>query len=63
MKDIYQILREKELAIAQVKKEVEALRFCLKLLSEGDAASAGQPSSVSTGRWPMETEPDSPTGS
>jgi len=34
MKDIYQVLREKELAVLRVRREIEALRFCLGLLAE-----------------------------
>ena len=35
MKDVYQVLREKELDVTRVRKEVEALRFAIPLLAEG----------------------------
>jgi hypothetical protein len=60
MKDIYQILREKEQAIARVRMEVEALRVCLPLLVESNsetsiaAAPAGQ--SAPANRWPAASE-------
>lgn len=56
MRDIYQILREKEQAILRVRKELEALRVCLPLLAEGEEAG-GVASAVPTNRWPAETEP------
>jgi len=57
MKDIYQLLREKELAIARLKKEVEALRACIPLLNDSEQSLlANQPTSSST-QWPIEGEP------
>jgi hypothetical protein len=38
MKDLYQVLRQKELAMEQVRKEIEALRFVTPLLSEDTEA-------------------------
>jgi len=38
MKDLYQVLRQKELALEQVRKEIEALRFVTPLLSEDTEA-------------------------
>ena len=35
MRDIYQVLREKELEIIRVRQEIEALRSILPLLSDG----------------------------
>ena len=34
MKNVYEVLRQKELEISQLKKEVEALRVAAPLLSE-----------------------------
>ena len=48
MRDIYQVLREKEQALARVRQEVEALRCCLPLLAEADTGANTQISS-STG--------------
>ena len=61
MKDIYQVLREKEQAIARVRRELEALRFCAPMLSE--AAEPLRPSApvpgttVSENRWPSDPDP------
>jgi len=38
MKDLYQVLRQKELALEQIRKEIEALRFVTPLLSEDTEA-------------------------
>jgi hypothetical protein len=38
MKDVYEVLRQKELALSRLKKEIEALRVAAPLLSEGDGA-------------------------
>jgi hypothetical protein len=43
MRDLYQVLREKELQIARVRQEIEALRATIPLLEddeETDAADA-----------------------
>ncbi len=36
MRDIYQLLREKELEIARVRQEIEALRSSIPLLEDED---------------------------
>ena len=50
MKNVYEVLRQKELEVARVEKEVEALRVAAPLLSENDeaafAASAASNSSI-----------------
>ena len=56
MRDIYQLLREKEQRIEQVRKEVEALRAVLPLLadqSDDPIASilSGHPGPVNK-QWP-----------
>ena len=57
MKDVYQVLREKELDVTRVRKEVEALRFAIPLLAEGAdsmnvvAAAPQRPSG-----WPLHIE-------
>jgi hypothetical protein len=38
MKNAYEVLRQKELEVSRLKKEVEALRVAAPLLSEGDEA-------------------------
>jgi hypothetical protein len=62
MKNIYEVLRQKELQISQLAKEVEALRIVAPLLSEGmentTAADAPRAQGRPTGtegtahRWP-----------
>jgi hypothetical protein len=39
MKNVYEVLRHKELEVARVEKEVEALRVAAPLLSENDEAA------------------------
>ena len=41
MKNAYEVLRQKELEVSRLKKEVEALRVAAPLLSEGDEAENG----------------------
>lgn len=36
MRDFYQVLREKELAVIRVREEIEALRAILPLLEDDD---------------------------
>lgn len=40
MKNVYEVLRQKELELARLEKEVEALRVVAPLLSEENAASS-----------------------
>ena len=48
MKDIYELLRQKEVGIERVRKEIAALRLVAPLLSdEGDTARTGE----STSTW------------
>ena len=37
MKDVYEVLRQKELEVSRLKHEVEALRVAAPLLSDGAA--------------------------
>ena len=37
MRDVYEVLRQKELEVSRLKQEVEALRVVAPLLSEGEA--------------------------
>ena len=43
MRDIYQLLREKELEITQVRREIEALRSILQLLTDDDEILSEHP--------------------
>lgn len=36
MKDIYQVMRQKQLDIVRVRKEIEALHFVIPLLAEDE---------------------------
>ena len=56
MKDIYQILREKEQAIARVRREVEALRFCAPMLTEA-AGPLQVPENTAANRRTADAEP------
>jgi hypothetical protein len=38
MKDVYEVLRQKEIEVSRLKREVEALRVAAPLLSEGEEA-------------------------
>ncbi len=40
MKNVYEVLRQKELELARLEKEVEALRVAAPLLSDGSDASS-----------------------
>ena len=46
MKDLYQVLRQKELDLERTRKEIEALRSVIPLLSEEERAEKGRPSFV-----------------
>jgi hypothetical protein len=37
MRDVYEVLRQKELEVSRLQKEVEALRVAAPLLSDGEA--------------------------
>ena len=43
MKDVYAVLRQKELDQSRLENEVEALRFVAPLLDDGDAKHNNQP--------------------
>ena len=42
MKNVYDVLRQKELEVSRLEKEVEALRVAAPLLSEDEEADIGQ---------------------
>ena len=43
MKNVYEVLRQKELQISRLKKEVEALRVAVPLLSEDHDGNENKP--------------------
>ena len=48
MKNVYEVLRQKELELARLEKEVEALRVAAPLLSEETAGGVEAPASKPT---------------
>ncbi len=44
MKNVYEVLRQKEMELTRLEKEVEALRLVAPLLSEEKEAEAAKPS-------------------
>lgn len=56
MRDLYQVLRQKELDIERTRQEIEALRNVIPLLSdESDRGERGRPSLASTPSQPRRT--------
>lgn len=56
MRDLYQVLRQKELDIERIRKEIEALQSVLPLLSEEmERAEKGRPSLASVTSQPRRT--------
>src|SRR5580658_9395187 len=58
MKNVYEVLRQKEMELTRLEKEVEALRLVAPLLSEGmemnsDAAKATLPTAVNSPQQPI----------
>ena len=47
MKDVYEVLRQKELALSRLEKEIEALRVAAPLLSEDEADNDNKPTASS----------------
>ena len=47
MRDLYQVLRQKELDLERTRKEIEALRSVIPLLEESERAEKGRPSLTS----------------
>lgn len=46
MKNVYEVLRQKELELTRLEKEVEALRVAAPLLSESEKDSTGEATST-----------------
>lgn len=58
MRNLHQILRDKETDLARVRQEVEALRFVAPLLTEQPEAfcpslDLSQPEAPPRNRWPL----------
>ena len=43
MKDVYEVLRQKERDVSRLQKEVEALRVVAPILEDGEAENDDQP--------------------
>lgn len=71
MKNIFEVLREKELRLARLRTEVEALRFVAPLLADpsdyqSDDQSAHQPDLawapvLQRNKWPLKVGDPAPT--
>jgi len=48
MKNVYEVLRQKELELARLEKEVEALRVAAALLSDDKDAAENKPTLAAT---------------
>ena len=48
MKNIYEVLRQKELELQQLQKDIEALRVAARLLADDDAEAASVSRSTSS---------------
>jgi len=52
MKDVYEVLREKELEVSRLEAEVEALRIAAPLLSEDGEAGNDKPALLAVNETP-----------
>jgi hypothetical protein len=65
MKNVFAVLREREMDLVRVRGEVEALRFVIPLLAE-EEASASAMNDVSTissrysNKWPLDVRASTP---
>jgi hypothetical protein len=63
MKNIYEVLRQKELQISQLEKEVEALRVVAPLLSEDKQDEAASTERSRSTAIPKQASPTGTEGS
>ena len=71
MRNVYEVLREKEMDLARLRTEVDALRFVAPLLADrsgepADSATERQPAlawtpTLERNRWPLKTGEPAPT--
>jgi hypothetical protein len=52
MKDVYAVLHQKEIALARVREEIEALRFVIPLLEEETPTQEDTPHAPAVGDAP-----------
>jgi hypothetical protein len=59
MKDIYELIRQREADVERIQRELEALRLSARLLEESDRASAAAPSgnNATTAHSSMQPKP------
>lgn len=62
VKNIYEILRQKESDCARVQAEIDALRMVIPLLGEEQPASSGAPEPEQEGNSLTETQPSGTEG-
>ncbi len=55
MRDLYQVLRQKDLDLERTRKEIEALRSVIPLLEESERAEKARPSLTSVVSQPRRT--------
>jgi hypothetical protein len=53
MKNVYEVLRQKEMELARLEKEVEALRVAAPLLSEGVEGAEAKPGTPASPQQPI----------
>jgi hypothetical protein len=53
MKNVYEVLRQKEMELARLEKEVEALRVAAPLLSEGGEGAEIKPGTSASTQQPI----------
>jgi len=59
MRNAYEVLREKELSLARLRREVEALRYVIPLLADNNSGiEVTEPSHPvhSRNRWPLQLD-------
>jgi hypothetical protein len=71
MRNVYEVLREKEMDLARLRTEVDALRFVAPLLSDrgsqpGDAEHVPRPDlawtpALEKNKWPLQVGDPAPT--
>jgi hypothetical protein len=70
MKNVYEVLREKEMRLARLRTEVDALRIVVPLLADhgeaGDDSAANQPDLLWTpalerNKWPLKVGNPAPS--
>jgi hypothetical protein len=71
MKNVYEVLREKEMDLARLRTEVAALRFVAPLLADQSGAPTDDPGvprpdlawspALERNKWPLKTGDQAPT--